>query len=403
MTEFRYTALTQAGKTVKGKVVASAHTTAVQQLVEQQLYPLDVQETKTRFGKTALWNKDLFFHKRLTLKEQYDIVQRMYVLLESGLPLEDILELLVEQGGSAGQRKALHTVLMLVREGESLSESISKAGMLADSSIAAIRSGEASGNLLEIVGSLSTQLQRRVQLSGKVRSALAYPAFLLLFCGAVVCVLLSVVVPQLTDIFMNMEKTLPVSTRVLIGMSEWLAHWGWVLPILAVAAGAGIVMALKNPKGRFTVHSVILRIPLWGNIYRLRIIASFSNVMQVLLRSGVPLLSALRVAAESGGSAVLEKQLTAVDEGLKAGGTLVRLLETRIFSAQDIRILDAGERSGQLDAMFGHVAYAAETELERVLRIVISLLEPVLILIMGSIVGFVVLAIFLPILEMSQL
>jgi type II secretory pathway component PulF len=148
---------------------------------------------------------------------------------------------------------------------------------------------------------------------------------------------------------------------------------------------------------------MLLRGPVIGNAHRLRVVSQFSGIMHVLLLGGVPVLSALRVASSTGGSAVLETQLGEVDEGLKAGRSSVQLLHDDIFSAQELRILDAGEQSGKLDSMFAHISRGTETELRRTLTTALSLVEPMLILFMGSIVGFVVLAIFLPILDMSQL
>ncbi|MCT4535216.1 type II secretion system F family protein [Halodesulfovibrio sp.] len=403
MSKFIYSAVTQSGETKKGTLTADSKTQALEQLHRQGLFPLDVSEAKAKKSMPSLLQREFITRRALSLKELQDILERMHILLGSGLPLEDVLILLVEQGGSATVQRVLAQALSSVQEGSSLSTGMEQTKAFPDAVIATIRAGEASGNLSGVVDKLAEQTERSVHLHGKVRSAMAYPGFLLLFCIAVVVFLLAVVVPQLSEIFMDMQKQLPTSTAFLIAVGEWFTHWYWTIPAAVLLFSIGFKLGLKRPAFRLAVHSMLLRVPVIGNAHRLRVVSQFSGIMHVLLLGGVPLLSALRVASSTGGSAVLETQLGEVDEGLKAGRSFVQLLHDDIFSAQELRILDAGEQSGKLDSMFAHISRGTETELRRTLTTALSLVEPMLILFMGSIVGFVVLAIFLPILDMSQL
>jgi general secretion pathway protein F len=403
MSKFIYSAVTQSGETKKGTLTADSKTQALEQLHRQGLFPLDVSEAKAKKSMPSLLQREFITRRALSLKELQDILERMHILLGSGLPLEDVLILLVEQGGSATVQRVLAQALSSVQEGSSLSTGMEQTKAFPDAVIATIRAGEASGNLSGVVDKLAEQTERSVHLHGKVRSAMAYPGFLLLFCIAVVVFLLAVVVPQLSEIFMDMQKQLPTSTAFLIAVGEWFTHWYWTIPAAVLLFSIGFKLGLKRPAFRLAVHSMLLRVPVIGKAHRLRVVSQFSGIMHVLLLGGVPLLSALRVASSTGGSAVLETQLGEVDEGLKAGRSFVQLLHDDIFSAQELRILDAGEQSGKLDSMFAHISRGTETELRRTLTTALSLVEPMLILSMGSIVGFVVLAIFLPILDMSQL
>lgn len=403
MSEFTYSAVTKTGETKRGIITAESKVHALDQLHLNGVFPIEVIERKRKKSIQNILQLEVVVRSRLSLKELQDLLERMHILLSSGLPLEDVLILLSEQGGSSTVQRVLSTVLTAVQEGGSLSSAMEQTQAFPAATVATIKAGEASGNLDDVVATLAKQTERSLNLNGKVRSAMAYPSFLLLFCLAVVVFLLTVIVPQLSEIFSNMEKELPGSTSFLIAVGEWFSTWYWTIPISVAVSSLVFRLALKRSAFRLKAHSVLLHIPIVGRTHRLKVVSQFSGIMHVLLQGGVPLLAALRVASSTGGSAVLETQLSEVDEGLKAGRSFVQLLHNGIFSAQELRILDAGEQSGKLESMFAHISKGTETELKRTLTATLSLVEPVLILVMGSIVGFVVLAIFLPILDMSQL
>lgn len=403
MSEFSYSAVTKTGETQRGIITAESKIHALDKLHHDGVFPIEVMERKHKKSIRNVLQFEMVARNKLSLKELQDLLERMHILLSSGLPLEDVLILLSEQGGSSTVQRVLATVLTAVQEGNSLSSGMEQAQAFPEATVATIKAGEASGNLDGVVETLAKQTERSLNLNGKVRSAMAYPAFLLLFCLAVVIFLLTAVVPQLSEIFINMEKDLPDSTSFLIAVGEWFSTWYWTIPISVAVCSLVFKLALKRPPFRLKVHSALLHVPIFGRTHRLRVVSQFSGIMHVLLKGGVPLLAALRVASSTGGSAVLETQLSEVDEGLKAGRSFVQLLHNGIFSAQELRILDAGEQSGKLESMFAHISKGTETELKRTLTAALSLVEPTLILVMGSVVGFVVLAIFLPILDMSQL
>ena len=267
-----------------------------------------------------------------------------------------------------------------------------------------IDAGEQSGKLVEVLERLADYTENRQALRQSVTLAFIYPVLVTVVAISVVAMLLVYVVPQVTRVFANTGQTLPLVTRILIGISDAARASGLIWLLIAAVALVALVAALRNPAIRYRWHRIMLRLPVVGRIVRGINAARFADTLGILTASGIPLLPALQSAVPVVNNLPMRG---AVEEALKQvreGGSLSRALaKTKLFPPLVVHLIASGETSGRLDAMLARAAEAQSRELQNWVRALTALLEPVLILVMGAIVLFIVIAILLPIFEMNQL
>jgi general secretion pathway protein F len=267
-----------------------------------------------------------------------------------------------------------------------------------------VRAGEASGTLPLVLGRLADFLESSMAFRQKVQAALVYPVLMALLGTAILLFLLTSVVPRVTGIFADMQRALPVPTRMLLAMSDGLRQYGWIL-VLAVVVGVwGLRRYGRTEEGRLALHRLALRLPGFGKFTRLVAVSRFSKTLGTLTASGVPLMTGLEISRAVVGNAVLSEAIASVRTEVREGRSLRDALRgTGEFPAVVCQMVGVGEESGALDSMLLKVAEAFEAQVSAAVGTLTSLLEPLMILVMGVTVGFVVIAILLPIFEMSQL
>ena len=267
-----------------------------------------------------------------------------------------------------------------------------------------VRAGEAAGALDLVLERLALYSESQLQLQGKVRNALAYPVLMFLVAGGIVFFLLSFVVPKVTKIFAGQQESLPLPTRLLLGLSNGLAEWWWLVALLLVAALLAAISFIRKPEGRKRIDRILLTMPLLGPLLTRIAVGRFSRTLATLLAGGIPLLEALALASDTSGNTALGAAVEEARAGVREGGSLGELLRASgLFPPLLIRMIAVGERSGDLEPMLIRVADAYEQEVDSALSTLTSVLEPAMIVIMGSLVLFIVLAVLLPIFEINSL
>src|SRR6266513_3015120 len=394
MSGFEYSALEATGRETRGVIEADTERHARSLLRERGLAPLTVESIRAATVQSG--RRERFSRPGLSRKGLALVTRQFATLVRAGLTIEEGLNLLIEQTEPVRAR---------VLEGQSLSHSLAEfPNAFPQIYRAMIEAGEHSGRLGDVLERLADYTENREALRDQVSIAFIYPVLLTVVAFLVIAFLVTYVVPQVTRVFVNLGQTLPMATRILIAISDFARASGafWLAGlVLAFVAGR---LLLRDESRRRSWHGALLRLPLAGRLIRGVNAARFADTLGILTSSGVPLLASLQSAA-----AVLTNlpMRAAVDEAVRRvreGGALAPALgAAKLFPPLVIHLIASGEATGRLDTMLARAAEAQSRELENWIRGLTALLEPLLILAMGAIVLFVVVAILLPIFEMNQL
>ena len=406
MPVYEYTALDRAGKTKKGILDADSTVAARQKLRGSGIFPVEVKEALSKpkgipSGPVSL----IGLLKGVKPGEIFAMTRQLSILLGAGVPLVKSLEALISQITNSMLQKIMAQIKESVNEGNSLAFSLSQhPKFFSNLYVNMVDSGEASGSLDVVLGRLAEFGEHQQALRGRFKAALAYPAFMSLIGTVVLFFLITFIVPNITKIFTDMHQTLPLPTVVLIEVSNFMLSFWWVI---LIAFLIGIVI-LKQSKKRPGVHymwdKLKLRIPVFGPINQKIALARFGRTLGSLLQSGVPLITALQIVGKIVDNSLIARVIdNAVDE-IQAGRSLAGTLDqSRWFPSIAVQMMSVGEQSGELEGMLNKIADTYEREVESHIMALTSMLEPVMILVMGLIVGFVVISILLPIFEMNQM
>jgi len=402
MAGFEYQALDTKGRTVKGVIEGDAERQVRASLREKGLTPLRVDPIQPRATRDR---QPFALRHKLSTAELALVTRQFSTLIRAGLTVEDCLNVLIEQTESARARAVLAGVRGRVLEGQSLHRGLSAfPDAFPEIYRAMVDSGEQSGKLAEVLERLADFTENREALHQKVMLAFIYPALVTLVAVGVISLLLIYVVPQVTRVFANTGQTLPLVTRVLIALSDFMraSAWLWLTGIVVGVVGARL--ALRNQDLRQRWHGFLLRMPVIGRLTRGVNAARFSDTLGILTASGVPLLNALQSAVQVISNLPMRAAVEDTVRQVREGGSLSRALgRAKLFPPLVVHLIASGEASGQLDTMLQRAAEAQSRELEGWVRTLTALLEPLLILTMGLVVLFIVIAILLPIFEMNQL
>ena len=406
MPVFEYTALDSKGKTISGIVDADGAQVARQKLRSSGIFPVSIKESQKAAAKKS--SKSFSFTQRFTRVKPAEIsmmTRQLSTLIGAGFPLVSALDALVPQTKSKGFKRILAHIKDLIVEGNSFAQALTTyTSTFTPLYINMVRAGETSGTLEIVLERLADLTEKQQALMNRIQTALAYPVFMLVIGSLVLFVLLTYIVPTITGIFTDMNQVLPAPTQILIFLSDYLKSYWWTL-ILALGVLILIYQrAKKTEKGRFWIDKSILKLPGVGLLARKLAVARFSRTLGSLLENGVSMLIALEIVKNIAGNVLLAKSVEkAAEEVGKGQGLGVSLGESRTFPQLSIQMIQVGEQSGELENMLNKIADVFENEVESTIMRWTSYLEPVMILVMGTLVGFIVLSICLPIFEMNQL
>jgi type IV pilus assembly protein PilC len=392
MPVFTYKGTNRAGTAVAGEMTATSKTELQSLLRRQQITPTRMSEKGKEFNLPT-------FGSGVSAKELAIFTRQFSVMIDAGLPLVQCLEILASQQENKMFQKVLTGVRGAVEGGSTLSAAMKQYPKVFDPLYSnMVEAGETGGILDTILQRLSTYIEKNVKLKAAVKSALIYPVGVLTIAGGVITLLLWKVVPIFATLFAGLGVDLPLPTKVVIALSNFV---GSIFGFLIVVFGVGSVIGLKlwydTPTGRFVLDTIVLKLPVLGILMRKIAVARFTRTLGTLISSGVPILEGLDITARTSGNAVVERALNQVRKSLEEGKSLTEpLKESEVFPGMVTQMIAVGEQTGAMDAMLQKIADFYEDEVDVAVKDLLTALEPIMIVFLGLVVGGVVISMYLP-------
>ena len=382
---------------VVGERVADNRDALRQILRREQVTLTSVKEKGREIGIPKIGGR-----KKVKAKDLSIFTRQFSVMIDAGLPLVQCLEILAQQQDNKHFQQVLLQVRQDVEEGSTLATAMARHPKVFDQLYSnMVEAGETGGILDLILQRLSTFIEKIVKLKRDVISAMIYPSAVVLMAIAAVAVIMVVVIPQFEQIFIGLlgpGEQLPLPTRIVVGISNFLAGWGGLIILVAIiAAVVAIRFYYKTPGGRRVIDSLMLKMPIIGQILRKIAVARFARTLSTLLSSGVPILQSLDITARTAGNVIIEEAITNVRAGVERGENFVDPLKaTDVFPHMVAQMVGIGEQTGALDAMLGKIADFYEQEVDAAIANLLTLIEPLLIGFLGVTIGSIVIAMYLP-------
>ena len=421
MPEFSYKVRDAAGKTQEGKISAPSKEMARTLLARKRLAVVTLKEA-TAVDEESGPGGQVFFGGRVRIdskgnitfgspqtfkvpdKELVIMTKQLATMLNSGIPLNQSLDILSKQQRIPMFGAVLSGVRKGIEEGNSLSQAMSRYPLCFDSLFRSmIKAGEESGRLADIMLKLLEYIEKSSKIKSQLKSAMVYPSLVVFVAVAVVSGLMIFVVPAFTKQFTDSGKPLPELTQIVVSVSDFFVNqWYVLLGAVALAAVAG-VQYTKTPKGRYQFDMLLLKMPVIGDVIKKISVGRFCSTMSSMLSSGVNLLQALNICAASSGNAVMEKFILECKTRIEKGQQMsVPLSENPIFPKMVVSMIQVGEQSGKTDEMLMKVAAFYEDEVDQAIKTMLGMIEPILIVGIGGVVGFIVIAMYLPIFDLGN-
>ncbi len=406
MSVFRYSGVTDQGKDTHGLVDADTPKSARSKLRQDGIFPIELSEETARAQSPAKITRS----RVVSFRSRYSsalpgFTKQCSILLAAKIPLLQTLSILVEQLEDQEFRAVVSEVRESVKEGEALSDALSMhPHVFSTMYIHMVKGAEVGSVLPEGLGRLADYLEQQARLHGRLVNALMYPSILAGVSILILIGLVTFVIPKITVVFSEQQEALPLPTALLLGISSFMNHYGWVLSILLLVVTAGAYWFFSTSKGRKWWDHRILGLPILGKILLFSALARFAETLGTLLRSAIPLLDGLHIAKKVLNNQFLETLIDQTANQVREGQNLTDTLSrTQIIPSMFVNMVSVGEQTGDLDTMLLKLGQAYDVEVEMSLTKWISLLEPLLVLAMGCVVLFIVLAVLLPLFQMSQI
>ena len=407
MAIFEYQGIDKKGKNLKGIKEADSIKSLRASLRLEGIFATSIKETSKGMDFSKGLRSEINFSQlfeKISVESIALATRQLATLLQSGVPLLDSLKALVEQVDSQALKKIFSQIKMEVNEGSSLADAMAKHKCFTNVYVNMVRAGETSGALEIVLERLADFTEGQSRLKSKVSSALAYPIIMMIIAILILVVLMTTVIPKITAMFDGAKVQLPLMTRILIAASNAIRSYWWLIIILLGFIIMAIAKYIKTPQGRAKWDKAKLKMPVFGSILQMISIARFSRTLATLLSGGVPLLATLQIVRNVVSNDTLEKAIDEVREAVREGEDIATPLKrTGQFPPMVTHMIAVGEKSGQLETMLARIASAYEARVETKVAMLTSLLEPFMILFMGVVIGGIVFAIMVPIMQMSQL
>ncbi|MEE2677477.1 MAG: type II secretion system inner membrane protein GspF [Myxococcota bacterium] len=408
MPVYAYKGIDAAGKALRGHLDAESPRSARSRLKRDGVFVTDFQETsadavqRSEDGPRFNVSISLPSLKRVSAMDQALMTRQLSTLIGAGIPLVEALRALTDQTENQRLKTVLGQVRDRVNEGGTLADALGNGEIFSDLFVSMVRAGEAGGALQVVLDRLADYLEAQVRLRNRVSSILIYPLFMMAFALVVVGVLVTVVLPQITELLITLDQPLPFYTRWIIAASNFVRDWWWAIGIASAALGIGLRAAIATRRGRSIWDRFRLRVPVLGGAVRLIAIARFTRTLATLLAGGLPIVRALATSKDVADNTVLGEAIDRAAESITEGASLARpLRESGEFPPMVTHMIEVGERSGELEAMLGKVADTYDEQVETLVSRLTALLEPVLILVMVGIVVLIILATLVPLLNVT--
>ncbi|HAR43043.1 MAG: pilus assembly protein PilC [Nitrospirae bacterium GWC2_57_13] len=395
---FKWEGKNRQGTIQKGELAAKSKDEVMTLLRRQNILPISVsakpKELKFQFGS------------QITDKDIVILTRQLATMIDAGLPLVQCLEILGSQSGNPGLSKVIIQVRSDVESGSTFAEALRKHPKVFDNLyVNMVAAGEAGGILDTILQRLATYMEKLSKIKRQIKSAMIYPSVILFVAIAVVSLLLVVVVPMLAGMFAEMGQVLPLPTRIVLVISAFLKGWGGLISVLSIVVFiVGLAQWRKTQKGLLITDAIALKIPVMGVLIQKVSVAKFTRTLGTLISSGVPIMEGLLIVARTAGNKVVEDAIVTTRQSVSEGKTLAEpLTKAKVFPPMVTQMIAVGEATGALDNMLGKIADFYDDEVDAAVAALTSMLEPMLMIFLGITVGFVIVAMYMPIFQMGAL
>lgn len=403
MAAFEYKALEKNGKQKKGVMEGDNARQVRQRLKDQGLIPVEVIETKSKQKKNA--SQGLSFNRGISVNDLSLITRQLATLVQAGMPLEECLKAVAEQGEKVHIRNMMMGVRSKVIEGYPLAESFGEYPHVFDDLFCSmVSAGEKSGHLDTVLNRLADYAENRQKMRSKLQQAMIYPIMLTLIAIAVISFLLATVVPKIVDQFVQMGQGLPTVTEILLAASNFVVHWGLLVVVAVVLVIVGVKWLLTKPHLRLAWDKKVLRLPVIGKVVRGLNTSRFARTLSICTSSAIPLLDGMKVAADVMSNKYFKQQVLEAADNVREGASLrISLEQTKLFPPMMLHMIASGEQSGELEQMLTRSADNQDRDFESLVNMALGIFEPLLIVFMAGIVLFIVVATLMPIIELNNL
>lgn len=405
MPVYDYKALDKQGKKLKGIIDSDNEKKARGKLRAQGIYPVSLKENRNRTSQQSGRQYRLSLFDRIKSEEVSAVTRQLATLVGAGIPLVTSLSAIIEQSDNPSLKKVLVNIRENVNEGTTLSNALSEhRNLFSEIYVNMVRAGEASGSLGIVLDKLADFGEKQESLKGKIKSALIYPLFMAVIGTAILILLLTYIVPNITQVFEEMNKVLPAPTLFLLGMSNLLKSYWWGLIVGLLITVFMVKHMISKPFGRAVWDKMKLRLPAVGRLTQKVILVRFAATLGSLLESGVDLMASMKIVKALANNVEISEVIDSAMLDIEKGKSMTHALSSSIwFPPMFVQMISVGEQSGNMENMLHKAAAAYEREVENAIVGMTSLIEPVMIATMGGVVGFIVLSILLPIFEMNQM
>ncbi len=394
---FQYSGKTRSGEGREGTIKANHREEALSLLRKQGIIVTSISEKESAFGNIGGRGK-------VKDKDLAIFTKQFSVMIDSGLPLVQCLEALASQQENKTFQKALFQVRADVEGGSTLADALGKQDHIFNNLyVNMVAAGEAGGILDIIMQRLAVYIEKAYKLQSAFKSAMIYPTTVIVAAGLIIAIILWKVIPAFETMFQGLGAELPLPTKIVVAMSNFLVSFGWLVVLGIFAIIFAIKQYYKTKGGRHLIDSIMLKLPILGVILRKIAVARFSRTLSTLVSSGVPILEGLLITAKTSGNAIIEDAIMDTRKAVETGKEIADpLKDSGVFPPMVVQMISVGEATGALDAMLSKVADFYEDEVDTAVAGLMSLLEPVMIIILGGAVGGIVVAMYLPIFKIIQ-
>jgi len=407
MPKFKYKARDQQGNLHENYIISDSVNLAKSQLAEKGLWILEFSETEEKKKSILDIELDGILSNLMPvgLKDLVIFCRQFSSLVNSGVAMMRTMTILSAQAENPKLARVLKEVKADVEQGLSLSDSFSKHPQIFDNLfVSMIRAGETGGVLDEVLNRLAKFMEEKARLANKIKSAMAYPTVVTILAVIIFFVMLTFILPKFSEIFSKLGSELPAYTQFLINISKVLRSAWLIVIIFGIGCiGYGFNRLYSTEKGKYIIDKICLRIPVFGGLLQKVAVSRFTRTFGTLVKSGVPILASLEIVEESSGNAVLAKSVREIREEVKQGGTISGPLErSEIFPPMVVSMIAVGEETGELDSMLSKIADFYDSEIESAVEALTSLLEPLMIVFLGGMVGAVIVGMYLPMFKIFE-
>ncbi len=396
MPVFTFSGKTSTGEKVQGERIATNKDGLASQLRKERITPGSIREKGKEFVMPT------FGTSKVKVKEVAVFFRQFSVMIDAGLPLVQCLEILGANQENPSFQKTLLGVRTTVEGGSTLANAMRQYPVVFDDlTTNMIEAGETGGILDIILQRLAIYVEKAVKLRAAVKSALIYPVAVVSLAVLIVAALLKWVVPIFANLFVGLGVALPLPTRIVIGLSDFVGSFWWFFIVGGIGLVFGVKQIRKNPRGRYFFDSMLLKLPILGLLLRKIAVARFTRTLGTLITSGVPILEGLSITARTSGNAVLEEALMKVRKAIEEGRTIVDpLRESGVFPNMVTQMIGVGEATGAMDSMLQKIADFYEDEVDSATKDMLAMLEPVIIGLLGVSIGGIVISLYMPLFSM---